>query len=109
MTQPDATDQSAYGSRIRRAAPYPDRGRPRGPAVESDAWTGVPGGSFMRTALRHHLDIELMATAGGRGYVQRITGLGVDAVLERRGTRLVRLDVGDRRPPALATGCERAR
>ena len=65
------------------------------------------GGSFMRTALRHHLDIQLTATAGGRGYVQRITGLGVDAVLERRGARLVRLDVGDRRPPALATGCTR--
>jgi hypothetical protein len=67
------------------------------------------GGSFMRIALRHHLDIQLAATAGGRGYVQRVTGLGVDAVLERRGTRLVRLDVGDRRPPALATGCSRAR
>ena len=62
-------------------------------------------GSFMRTALSHHLDIQLQATAGGRGYIQRVTGAGVAAVLERRGTELVRLDVGDRPPPALAAGC----
>ena len=62
-------------------------------------------GSFMRTALRHHLDIQLEATAGGRGYIQRVTGAGVHALVERRGTELVRVDVGDRRPPVLADGC----
>jgi hypothetical protein len=59
------------------------------------------GGHFMRTALRHRFDIELRATPGG--YVQRVTGDGVEAVLERRGTDVVRLDApGD---PQLAPGC----
>jgi hypothetical protein len=61
------------------------------------------GGHFMRTALRQNLDIHLSAT--GDGYVQRITGDGVSSVLERRGAEVVRLDVGDRAAPELATAC----
>jgi hypothetical protein len=61
------------------------------------------GGHFMRTALAHDLDIHLRAS--GDSYVQRITGTGVDAVLERRGAEVVRLSVGDRAAPALAAGC----
>jgi hypothetical protein len=61
------------------------------------------GGRFMRTALQHGLDIHL--DARGDGYAQRITGEGVDAVLERRGTEVVRLHVGDRAEPRLADRC----
>ena len=61
------------------------------------------GGRFMRTALAHDLDIHL--DTAGDGYVQRITGNGVDAVLERRGAEVVRLEVGDRAAPLLASGC----
>jgi hypothetical protein len=61
------------------------------------------GGHFMRTALTHDLDIQL--DAGGDGYVQRITGADVDSVLERRGTEVVRLEVGDRAAPRLAGRC----
>ena len=61
------------------------------------------GGHFMRTALTHDLDIHLRAS--GDSYVQRITGAGVDAVLERRGAEVVRLSVGDRAAPALAARC----
>lgn len=61
------------------------------------------GGHFMRTALTHKLDIQL--DVRGDGYVQRITGDGVEAVLERRGGELVRLAVGDRAPPRPALGC----
>jgi hypothetical protein len=61
------------------------------------------GGHFMRTALTHDLDIHL--DASGDRYVQRITGAGVDAVLERHGTEVVRLQVGDRAEPRLARAC----
>jgi hypothetical protein len=61
------------------------------------------GGHFMRTALRHGLDIHL--SADDDHYVQRITGEGVDATLERRGAELVRLEVGDRATPRLMHGC----
>jgi hypothetical protein len=61
------------------------------------------GGHFMRTALTHDLDIQL--DAGGDGYVQRITGADVNSVLERRGTEVVRLEVGDRAAPRLAGRC----
>jgi hypothetical protein len=60
-------------------------------------------GHFMRTALRYDLDIHLRASADG--YVQRVTGVGIDVMLERRGSEVVRLDVGDRHAPRLATGC----
>jgi hypothetical protein len=61
------------------------------------------GGHFMRTALREDLDIHLRAT--GDGYVQRITGVGVSSVLERRGADVVHLDVGDRAAPQPASRC----
>ena len=61
------------------------------------------GGHFMRTALRYDLDIHLRAS--GDGYVQRITGAGVDALLERRGADVVRLEIQDRAAPPLARGC----
>jgi hypothetical protein len=61
------------------------------------------GGRFMRTALNENLDIHLSAT--GDGYVQRITGDGVSSVLERRGTAVVRLEVGDRAAPEPASRC----
>ena len=61
------------------------------------------GGHFMRLALRHELDIHLEAT--GDGYAQRITGEGIDMALERRGSELVRLEVGDRPAPRLAASC----
>ncbi len=59
------------------------------------------GGYFMRTALRHKFDIHLRAT--GDGYVQRVTGEGIEAVLERRGAEVVRLDAPG--SPELAPGC----
>jgi hypothetical protein len=61
------------------------------------------GGHFMRTALAHDLDIHLAVS--GDGYTQRITGSGVDALLERRGSEVVRLEVGDREKPRPAAGC----
>ena len=61
------------------------------------------GGHFMRLALRHELDIHLEAT--GDGYAQRITGEGIDLALERSGSELVRLEVGDRPAPRLAASC----
>ena len=61
------------------------------------------GGRFMRLALRHELDIHL--EGGGDGYVQRITGEGIDLELERRGASVVRLEVGDRPAPVLADVC----
>jgi hypothetical protein len=61
------------------------------------------GGHFMRVALRNELDIHLAAS--GDGYVQRITGEDVNAMLERRGAEVVRLEVGDRAAPRLATSC----
>jgi hypothetical protein len=61
------------------------------------------GGHFMRTALRQNLDIHLTAT--GDGYVQRITGDGVNSVVERRGPDVVRLEVAGRAAPNLADGC----
>jgi hypothetical protein len=63
------------------------------------------GGHYMRTALQNRLDITLHTGHDGRSYEQRVTGDGVDAVLGRDGTEVVRLDVGDRSPPQLATGC----
>jgi hypothetical protein len=59
----------------------------------------------MRIALRNELDISLRTEEDGRWYQVRVSGLGVRAVLERRGTTLERLDVGDRARPALAREC----
>jgi hypothetical protein len=63
------------------------------------------GGHNKRTALQNGLDITLHTTRGGRSYQQRVTGVGVEATVARRGLEVVRLDVGDRSPPQLATGC----
>jgi hypothetical protein len=63
------------------------------------------GGHYMRTALQNGLDITLETTAGGRGYTQRVRGVGLSAVVQRRGLEVVRLDVGARSPPQLATHC----
>ena len=63
-------------------------------------------GRFMRTAYVNGFDIELRLVDGG--YVQSITGDGVDVLLERRGSDVVRLEVGDRDPPELVS-CERGR
>jgi hypothetical protein len=63
------------------------------------------GGHYMRTALQNRLDISLRTTHRGRTYEQRVTGDGVSAVLRREGTEVMRLDVGDRSPPQLATHC----
>jgi hypothetical protein len=63
------------------------------------------GGHYMRTALQNGLDISLSTGHGGRSYEERVTGVGIEAALERRGTKVVRLDVGDRSPPHLAAGC----
>jgi hypothetical protein len=63
------------------------------------------GGHYMRTALQNGLDITLHTTRGGRSYEQRVTGDGISAVVGRRGTEVVRLNVGHRSPPQLATHC----
>ena len=63
------------------------------------------GGHYMRTALQHGLDITLHTTRGGHAYEQRVTGDGVDAVVARRGLEVVRLDVGGRPAPRLASSC----
>jgi len=62
-------------------------------------------GHFMRRALQNDLDITLRTSEDGQSYQERVTGLGVAAVLERRGTELTRLEVGDRAPPQVATSC----
>jgi hypothetical protein len=62
-------------------------------------------GHFMRLALQHDLDISLTTSADGQSYQERVTGVDVAALLERRGIAVTRLEVGDRRPPRVATGC----
>jgi hypothetical protein len=63
------------------------------------------GGHYMRTALQNGLDITLRTTQAGRSYEQHVDGSGIHAIVGRRGTEVVRLDVGDRSPPQLATTC----
>ena len=60
------------------------------------------GGHYMRTALQNGLDITLETAADGQSYTQRVRGIGVSAVVRRRGIEVVRLEVGDRSPPQLA-------
>jgi hypothetical protein len=62
-------------------------------------------GHFMRLALENNLDITLSTSDDGQSYQERVAGVDVDAVLERHGIALTRLDVGDRPPPRVATGC----
>jgi hypothetical protein len=89
LVEVDRTQQCYYRRRHRYAATVPS--------------LQFAGGHFMRTALRHGLDIQLRAD--GDRYEQRIAGEGIEATLERRGAELVRLEVGDRAPPQLARGC----
>jgi hypothetical protein len=63
------------------------------------------GGRFMRLALENDLDISLRTRDDGRWYQVRVSGFGTLAVLERRGTTLERVDVGDRERPAIAREC----
>jgi hypothetical protein len=63
------------------------------------------GARFMRTALQNELDIQLETSTDGQAYRQRITGEGVEVLLERRGADLVRVEVGDRATPRLSGGC----
>ena len=63
------------------------------------------GGRFMRTALQNELDIQLGTSAGGQAYRLRLTGDMIDATLERRGTDLVALEVGDRQAPQVERTC----
>jgi hypothetical protein len=63
------------------------------------------GGRFMRPALQNDLDITLRTRDDDRWYQVRVSAFGINGVLERRGTELVRLDVGDRRSPPVARGC----
>jgi hypothetical protein len=63
------------------------------------------GGHYMRIALQNGLDISLETAAGGQTYTQRVRGVGVVAVVQRRGLEVMRLDVGDRSPPQLAASC----
>jgi hypothetical protein len=62
-------------------------------------------GHYMRTAINHGLDITLQTTDDGGTYTQLVTGSDSRAVVSRRGTEVVRLDVGDRSPPQLTTHC----
>jgi hypothetical protein len=62
-------------------------------------------GHFMRRALQNDLDITLTTRDEGRWYQVRVTGFGIDGVLERDRRELVRLDVGDREKPAVASEC----
>jgi hypothetical protein len=63
------------------------------------------GGRFMRLALQNDLDITLRTKGAGRWYQARVTGFGINGVLERDGPDIVRLDVGDRAKPTVARGC----
>ena len=63
------------------------------------------GGHYMRTALQNGLDITLETASDGQTYTQRVRGLGVTGVVQRRGIEVMRLDVGDRSPPQLAVSC----
>jgi len=63
------------------------------------------GANYMPTAIQHRIDITLHTSDHGQSYEQHVRSADVDAVLARRGRDVVRLDVGGRRPPQLATGC----
>ena len=63
------------------------------------------GGSYMRVATQHDLDISLFTRDDGRSYEARVSGAGITGVIGRRGARLDRLEVGDRAPPQPVSGC----
>jgi hypothetical protein len=63
------------------------------------------GGRFMRLALRYDLDITLATRDDGSSYQVRVSAFGINGLLEREGTELTRLEVGDRAKPVVATEC----
>jgi hypothetical protein len=63
------------------------------------------GGSYMRIATQHDLDISLFTRDDGQSYAARVSGLGINGVIGRRGAEIDRLDVGGRRPPKPVSGC----
>jgi hypothetical protein len=63
------------------------------------------GGRYMRIATQHDLDISLFTRDGGRSYEARVSGVGIHGVIGRRGSELVKLDVGDRRAPMPTAVC----
>ena len=79
--------------------------RRRGQYADTIPSLQFAGGRFMRPALQHHLDITVSTKDRGRSYQARVSGFGVKGVLERRGIDLVRLDVGDRPRPPVASAC----
>jgi hypothetical protein len=79
--------------------------RRRGQYADTIPSLQFAGGRFMRLALQNDLDITLRTKDRGRWYQVRVSGFGITGVLERRGAELLRVDVGDRRPPAVASGC----
>jgi hypothetical protein len=79
--------------------------RRRGQYADTIPSLAFAGGHYMRTALQHGLDITLRTSRGGKSYEQRVIGVGIHAVMARRGLEVMRLDVGDRSPPQLATHC----
>jgi hypothetical protein len=79
--------------------------RRRGEYADSLPSLAFSRGHYMRTALQFRLDITLRTTHNGHRYEQFVTGDGVSAVVRREGTEVMRLDVGDRSPPQLATHC----
>ncbi|CAA9511409.1 MAG: hypothetical protein AVDCRST_MAG30-2506 [uncultured Solirubrobacteraceae bacterium] len=63
----------------------------------------VPTSGITGLASLHRLRLTLETDRGGRSYVQRVTGRGVDTVIERRGTDFV--DYGDFGYRNLRRGC----
>jgi hypothetical protein len=63
------------------------------------------GGRVMRLALSNNLDITLSTRDEGRWYQVRVTGFGIEGVIEREKRELVRLEVGDREKPAVTREC----
>jgi hypothetical protein len=63
------------------------------------------GGHYMRIATQHGLDIALLRRDGGKSYEAHVSGAGIDGAIARDGAKLVRLDVGDRRPPVPDSAC----
>jgi hypothetical protein len=79
--------------------------RRRGQYADTVPSLQFAGGRFMRPALQNDLDITLHTNDGGDQYEVRVSGLGINAELERHGLELAHLDVGDRAKPVLATAC----
>jgi len=79
--------------------------RRRGQYADTIPSLQFAGGSYMRVATTHDLDISLFTRDDGRSYEARVSGLGIHGVIGRRGTRIDRLEVGDRPPPQPVAAC----